>query len=420
MTMTDLVDIQNLINTDQLVASLSGLVNMPSPTGEEAEVASFVANQLEALGCEADTYALSDSQVSTLGVLKGQKPNKNLLLYSPLDTVTSNSAEEDLPWASPTMRDDLRAKAYVKDGHVVGLGAHNPKGHAACIIEAARVLKKLNVPLQGNVYFGFGAGGMPTHSRPNMPLDTGHGVGCQNLIDNMPKLDAAIVAKSGFAVTWEEVGFIWMDVRVSGTHTYVGSRHLLPYSNPIANASKLILKLEDWFEERAENHATENVKPQAVVSFAESGWERMPAFTPDSCRFIADLRFGPNTTGKQAEAEFRDKVKEFSKELGISVECKNIQTIEASATDFNSDIIQTTIGAWQDIKQRPHQPFTEMSGGTDANILRLNGIPTSRMGLPKAKLEDLDFAMGMNCASIEDLRDLTAMLVLSVIRYLKE
>lgn len=418
--MTSADHISALISNDNLTETLSDIVDIASPTGEEATLAAHISDKLASFGYDTETQPLGESQANAIAVLKGKSDGKRLLLYAPLDTVTSNSESEDLPWVGPELRPDMRAKAQVKDGHIIGLGAQNPKGHAACIVEAARILKQLDVPLAGDIYFGFGAGGMPTHSRPNMKPDTGHGVGCAHLLSLIPKPDAAIIAKSGAAVTWEEVGFIWIDVHVSGTHTYVGSIHLLPYESAISSAGKLIVKLEDWFEKRAEAHATDCVKPQGVVSFIDSGWERMPAFTPATCRFRIDLRFGPDISGDEAEAEFDEVLHKFCNELSITANFERVQTIEASRTDYNSEIIQTAIKAWEAVKEIPHQPFTEMSGATDANIIRQHGIPTARMGLPKADLPDFDFQMGMNCAALADLRNLTAMLVLSSLHYCGE
>ena len=134
--------------------------------------------------------------------------------------IRDSSTAEDTPWIGPELRDDMRAKAYIKDDHIFGLGAHNPKGHGACILETARVLKELNIDLPGDLYFGFGAGGMPTHGRAGFPHNSGHGSGCAKLLASLPKIDSAIIAKSGTSVTWEEVGFIWLDVTVAGKHNY--------------------------------------------------------------------------------------------------------------------------------------------------------------------------------------------------------
>lgn len=415
--MPNVSQITDLISEESLGALLSGMVDIPSPTGEEAALACFMSEKMTEFGYDSRVQPLTETQANAVATRPGSGDGKTLLLYAPLDTVTSNSESEDLPAAGPTLRPDMQSHAYTENGHVFGLGAQNPKGHGACILETARILNVAGVSLDGGVLFGFGAGGMPTHGRIGHSHDSGHGFGCQKLIESLPAPDGAIIAKSGLAVTWEEVGFIWLEVTVSGSHTYVGSRHLLPYTNAIAEASKLILDLEVWFEERASILATGQVRPQAIVSQIEAGWKRMPAFTPDCCTFLIDLRFGPDMSADEAEAQFKDQFEALTHKHGINASYRRTQTINASRTDFNDPVIQTTIDCWERLKGRKHEPLTLMSGATDANIIRKLGIPTARVGLPKADLDDIDFQLGMNCASIADMHALTELLVATTLEY---
>ncbi|MEM1389590.1 MAG: peptidase dimerization domain-containing protein [Pseudomonadota bacterium] len=411
--------IDTLISDEHLTETLCELVNTRSPTGEEASLAGQISARLRRYGVNADTQSFNKSQANAIGRIDGEG-DKSLLLYAPLDTVTSDHAEEDLPWAGPELRDDMRACAFVEDGHVFGLGAHNPKGHAACILETARVLAVMDTKLAGNLFFGFGAGGMPTHSRPGLPEDTGHGVGCRHLVESLPPMDGAIIAKSGTSVTWEEVGFVWLEVTVAGKHNYVGARHLMPYDNAIANAAQLILQLEEWFDTYAARNASENCRPQGTVAHMSSGWERMPAFTPECAKFLIDLRFTPEQTAEGVEKEFAEALKTFSAALNLQTSYRVTQTINASRTPPTSPVIKTAIRVWESIHGQPHIPFTVMSGATDANILRGLGIPTARIGLAKAKLPNIDFALGMNCVALSELRQLTKFLTLSVLNFLGE
>jgi len=409
--------IDDLISEDSLTQTLTDMVDIASPTGEEAPLAEYLSAKLISYGVAAQTQKIDDTQSNAFGKTTGQGSEKNLMLYAPIDTVTSNSTAEDTPWIGPELRDDMRAKAYIKDDHIFGLGAHNPKGHGACILETARVLKELNIDLPGDLYFGFGAGGMPTHGRAGFPHNSGHGSGCAKLLASLPKIDSAIIAKSGTSVTWEEVGFIWLEVTVAGKHNYVGARHLMPYDNPIANASKLILKLEDWFEDYSERHASDLCRPQGHIAHMESGWKRMPSFTPEAAQFLIDLRFTPQQNADDVEAELVSAIQSFADELGLSLSTKRVQTIDGSHTSPKTAIIKSTIQVWERLKARPHEAFTVMSGATDANILRQHGIPTARIGLAKAKLPNVDFALGMNCVALSELRHLTKFLTLSVLHY---
>jgi len=409
--------IDALISDESLTHTLSDMVNIASPTGEEASLAAHLCAKLESYDIEAQIQKISASQSNAFGKIDGRAGGKTLMLYAPIDTVTSNDEAEDLPWLGPDMRDDFRAKAYVKDGHVYGLGAHNPKGHGACILETAKVLKALDIELPGDLFFEFGAGGMPTHGRTGFAHGSGHGSGCAHMLAQMPNVNGAIIAKSGTSVTWEEVGFIWLEVIVSGKHNYVGARHLMPYDNAIANESKLILKLEDWFEGYSERHATDLCRPQGHIAHMESGWKRMPAFTPEAARFLIDLRFTPQQNADDVEAECVTAIEGFAAKLGLNITTKRIQTIDGSHTDPSDPIIKTTTEVWEHLNDRPHESFKVMSGATDANILRQNGIPTARIGLAKAKIPGVDFALGMNCVAISELRHLTKFLTLSVLHY---
>lgn len=403
------------VDRTRLVEILRALVDVPSPTGEEAPLARAIAASLTESGLEGAVQALGASQANAVGRIPGRGTGPSLLLYAPIDTVTSNNAAEDLPWVGPTLRPDMRAHSYVQGEHVFGLGAHNPKGHAACIIAAAEAIRAAGTELEGALLLGFGAGGMPTHARRGMPPDSGHGVGCAHLLRTGPKPDFALIAKSGWSVSWEEVGFCWFEVGVKGTHTYVGSRHLLPYRNAILDAGRLIERLEQWFPHWTEDHRSGLVAPQGVVSYIEGGWSRMPAFTPAICRFRVDLRVSPRTSCAEARARFGELLEAFRDELDIDIEWSCIAEIPGTSTPPDNWIIRSAVAGWETLEKRTHRPVAGLSGATDANILRGAGIPTARIGLPKARLADIDFQLGMNAVDILDLERLTRHLILVAI-----
>ena len=103
-----------------------------------------------------------------IGRIEGQGDGADLLLYAPLDTAFSTDPDRrmSVDRRSVAGRDD-DARAISRDGDVVGMGAENPKGYAACVIAAAQAIKAAAVPLKGSLLVGLGAGGMPTNRRPS-------------------------------------------------------------------------------------------------------------------------------------------------------------------------------------------------------------------------------------------------------------
>ena len=91
--------------------------------------------------------------------------------------------------------------------------------------------------------------------------------------------------------------------------------------------------------------------------------------------------------------------------------------IPGSRTAPEHWICTAAIRAWEAVAGAGHQPIPATSGATDANILRNRGIPTVRIGLPKAVDDgaELGFAAGMNTVDVAALELLTRHLVTTAV-----
>ncbi|MFD3588090.1 M20 family metallopeptidase [Streptomyces sp. NPDC058683] len=398
------------VSGDRLRELITGLVDIPSPTGDEGPLAEHIAATLTAAGCPARVQSLDDRQANAWARLSGDGTGPDLMLYAPIDTLTVGEESEDLPWIGPELRDDMRPRATVHDDLVVGLGASNPKGHAACVMMAAEAIALAGIPLTGDLVAAFGAGGMPTNARPGgTRRNTGQGVGCSFLLEQGVWTDYALIAKPGWTVSWDEVGLVWFEVTVHGTHTYVGSRHRLPYDNAVARAGEVARHLEEWFVEYADRHTAGTVAPQGIVSSIRGGWPRMAAVTPAACTLMVDLRIGPDTTPMQAKREFLAALDKVPADVTADL----VLAIPGTRTDPESWICRSATAGWEAFEGRAHEVIRGNSGATDANILRGRGIPTVRVGMPKVtdSLFDIDFARGMNTVSVQAMEKLTRHLI---------
>ncbi|AUS29976.1 MAG: peptidase dimerization domain-containing protein [Rhodococcus qingshengii] len=394
----------------------TSVVNIPSPTGDEAPLARHITAVLAASGIEAHTMDLDDRQANSWGRLRGDGSGPDLLLYAPIDTVTTGDPAEDLPWVGNELRADLTPHAQFDENYVIGLGASNPKGHAVCIVAAAEAIAAAGIPLRGDLVLGFGAGGMPTNARPgvgNPRRNTGQGVGCSFLLEQGVWADCALIAKPGWTVSWEEVGLAWFEITVHGLHTYVGSRHRLPYRNAITAAGEVVAKLEEWFPKYSAAHQDGLVAPQGIVANIRGGWERTASFTPEQVRLTVDLRLSPRTTPTAAKRELKAVVAEIAQSLDLQIDIEQVLAIPGEGSDPRMWLRRAAVHAWEAAEGEPHQDFFDASGATDANILRSRGIPTIRVGMPKvvdAPFE-VDFAMGMNTVDLAAAERFTKYLI---------
>ncbi|MEU6751032.1 peptidase dimerization domain-containing protein [Spirillospora sp. NPDC046719] len=410
------------IDDRRLTDLIAEMVDVPSPTGEEGPLARRLADRLAESGLDGRYQPIDDDQGNATGRLRGDGTGPDLLLYAPIDTLTVGTEEEDVPQVGPELRADMRPAAVVEGDFVIGLGASNPKGHGAAVIAAARAVAAAGVPLRGDLLVGLGAGGMPTNRR-TVPSarrhNAGQGNGCSFMLEQGMWADYAVIAKPGWTAAWEEVGLCWFDVRVHGTYSYVGSRHRMPYRNPIVDAGTVVAGLEAWFPEYAARHTGGLVAPQGNVGGIEGGWRRTASLSPATCRFHVDLRISPRTTPMQAKREFAEAIGTIlAAHPGIRLDWEMTLAIPGTETPEDDWIVRAAKTAWEELEGRPHEPILANSGATDANILRARGIPTVRTGMDRIGDDApmrLDFPAGMNVVDVREARRLVRALVHTIV-----
>ena len=409
----------NEIDADKLAELDRMMVTIPSPTGEEGQLAKTLVGVMKESGIHSSYQPMDAEQGNAIGRIGGAGDGADLLLYAPLDTAFSTNEEEECPWVGEGFPAEMTTNAFVRDGNVVGSGAENPKGYAACVIAAAQAIKAAGVPLKGTLLVGLGAGGMPTNRRPSQQkFHSGQGSGCAFMLAQGVRGDFAIIAKPGWSVAWEEVGLCWFKVIVRGDLNYTGVRHVVAGRNPIVHAARVIGLLEEWFSQYTNENSSGLVAPQGSINAIQGGWPHKPAFTPAACHFYVDLRVSPRVSPMDAKRQFAaaiGSIVQANPELAIDWEM--ILSIPGSFTDPSNWIIQSCVRAWEFVEKQKHKPRSGTSGATDANILRGAGIPTARLGMPRVRSANGSqrSVFSMDTSNVAGMTQLTKSLVYTII-----
>jgi acetylornithine deacetylase/succinyl-diaminopimelate desuccinylase-like protein len=394
---------RSTIDDAAIAELLLAMVAIPSPTGDEAPLAKFVADHLTRQGVQADVQPVGSNQANLVARLTGDGDGPTLLVYAPLDTAFSGNVEEDRPFLGDDPRADFALPPRQDGPFITGLGAENPKGFAAAGITALQAIARAGVPLRGEVVLVLASGSMPDDSRP------GHGSGIHYFLANGSVPDHAIVLKPGYAVGHEEVGLAWFRIVVHGAVNYTGIRHKGPYRNPIIDAARVVLALEAWFEEYSARHTDGLVAPQGSINAIRAGAAGRAAYVPATCEIDVDLRVGPRSSPDAVEAELRDAIEVIrAGDPALEVSLQRRVAFPGTSTDPTSWIVRSLTQAWQDREGREHVPLARGSGASDAAILRSAGIPTARIGLPPPSAPNPapGFSMGyVDVASIHRLAD---------------
>jgi len=271
------------------------LVEIPSPTGDTAEVARLYARRLEEIGMEVEV--LDDVFPATpivIGRLQGGLPGPSVALNGHLDTVP-------IP----------HAPARVEDGAVVGRGSADMKGALACAAETARVLKQSG-PFPGElVIVAIGLHEAPGGRGEDLTwLLREHGFRCDFAFVCELSGDTFVAAHMGQAtveITIEREGMVTHELK-----TAPGTPH------PILAAGKVIQAIEARNTELA---PVEHPWVGAETYFVGEvhGGDFYNRF-PTSCRIVGTRRWAPGNTLEGVEAEFRALLEPIAAETGCSIE----------------------------------------------------------------------------------------------------
>jgi acetylornithine deacetylase/succinyl-diaminopimelate desuccinylase-like protein len=264
---------------------------------------------------------------------------------------------------------------------------------------------------------GRGAGGMPTNRRPGLTrYNSGQGSGCSFMLEQGVRGDFAILAKPGWAVSWEEVGWCWFKVTVRGTLNYVGSRHAVPYRNPVVEAMQVIAGLEEWFPEYTARHTSGLVAPRGSVGAIAGGWPHKPSFVGTTCDLYVDVRVSPRTDPVQVKREFGEALARIqARHPGLELDWEMIVSVPGTRTDPEHWVVQSLMRAWEYVEGRPHEPRRNTSGATDAAILRGRGLPTARLGMPPAPVPPQYAGFSLGVANVGSMQRLTQALVYAIV-----
>ena len=131
------MQLESFLTTARLVELVKTLVAIPSPTGEEQAMADWVAAFLSELGLEQVTrLPVEEAGDSVFGWLNPKGSGPTLMLNFHLDTFEAFADWETNPF-----------EAVEKHGNLFGLGTHDMKGGAACVLAAVEAIVRSGVGL---------------------------------------------------------------------------------------------------------------------------------------------------------------------------------------------------------------------------------------------------------------------------------
>ena len=335
---------------------LTDLIRIPSVVGEESALASYLHQQLKALGLHCELHEVEPGRPNIYAILPGRKPGRRLNFCGHLDTVPPGDGWTTDPF-SPLER----------DGRMYGLGACDMKAGIACALTMIRALVQSGASFDGELSFA------------GVVDEEAHGKGARAMLTSqLGNVDAIVLAEPYPGDETKPIplgitGKILYDIRVRGKAAHGFRPHL--GVNAIEDAAAIIANLDRLDHPKHPEFGIGNTCTLKI----EGGYQIYSVVIPEQCRFEVNRLLVPGEDTDSAIRDMEKLVASLGLGSSVTIELKPPQ-YQPFVMDRDEPILQVFDDVYRHVMGV--EPFYEYASGiTDANIFTgEGGIPCLHLG----------------------------------------
>lgn len=310
------------VNGNEVVDLLQSLIRIPSPTGEEREVAQFIADYMRDAGFDEVEV---DAEWNVLGTIRGAKPGPSLLTLTHTDTGIPGRMEDPF---SGELRDGGQ---YGKDSEVVyGRGAAAPKCALSCYLNAGRALIEWGREnLSGTLQVACVIKDLNANHDGIRGLHQSIGLSPDFVIAGEPSNNQVVMGARGIS---------HVRVTFQGKETHWGKP--AEGVNPLYGLGQLLLNVENL------SLPTHEVLGAATTSAIEVASEMEPPHTPHEAWAVFDRRVLPEETIDDVLDAYRELATQVVAERpGLTATVEQVRGMYSFAADPDSRLKQALLEA---------------------------------------------------------------------------
>lgn len=390
----------------QTVIQLTGeLVKIPSvfrendPTGNETEVAHFVANYLRKIGIETYMEEVVPGRPNVIGIVDSGKPGKTLLFEGHTDVVTAGNLEA---WKYDPF------SAEITDGKMYGRGTNDTKGNLACMITAVQSLLLDKEEFTGKIILCIPCDEEGLMQGIKHFIKRGWADGVDGAIICEPEENQVCIAQRG-AIRLK------IDIYGKMAHGAISWSGI----NPNWRLAKLIVELEKLEKLEQEAYGEDpylkwpSITPTIIQSPVKG--EAQINVIPDHCMMTLDVR----TIPAQNHDELLQKIDAIIDRLKADdpdfvAEITVVDNRPPTLTSKDDPVVKAVYDAVLHVTEKT-PIYNGVPGATDGTFLHVHGIPIVTIGAG-----DRDMPHQINeYVEIEELAETTAIYREAALRFLK-
>lgn len=290
------------VKEEEIVAMCCDVINIPSPTGEELQMAHYMQAALRELGLNVTWQEVEEGRANVVGRWMGNGGGNNLMFNGHMDT--SNTGREDFLSGI-----GYKPNAVVKNGMIYGLGIYNMKGALVCYTHAIRALQRAGVTLKGDVIIAAVAGEIEKTQWGEFKGKEyrGYGYGTHYLVNHGIVPDMCILGEpTDMHVVLEHFGSLWVRISCTGIYVHTAFCEGREEMNSIRRMHELMGPILEWIAEWEKKASYGGRKAIVNLGGIRGGHAWRASRTPEKTDLFLDVRVPPTVAMSDARRDIQE------------------------------------------------------------------------------------------------------------------
>ncbi len=364
------------IKEDEIIAMSCDVINIPSPTGEELQMAEYMRDVLKRLGLNVTWQEVEEGRANVVGRWTGSGGGKNLMFNGHMDT-SNTGCEEFLTGLG------YKPSAVVRDGFIYGLGIYNMKGALVCYTHAVKALLRAGVKLKGDVIIAAVAGEIEKTQWGEFKGKQyrGYGFGTHYLVNHGILPDMCILGEpTDMHVVLEHFGSIWVRISCTGIYVHTAFCEGREEMNSIRRMYALMDPIMKWIAVWETKAAYGGKKAIVNLGGIRGGHAWRASRTPEKTDLFLDVRVPPSVPMSEARRDIQQLFLGLEKQHpDWGLEFETYVSVPGAQINQEHEMIQAIDANHERITgNRPEREVVTWC--SDASVLSRYGVETVNYG----------------------------------------
>jgi acetylornithine deacetylase len=364
------------VREDEVVAMACDVVNIPSPTGEELQMAQYMHDALQKLGLQVTWQEVEEGRANVVGRWTGSGGGKNLMFNGHMDT--SNTGREEFLTGI-----GYKPHAVVQNGFVYGLGIYNMKGALVCYTHAVRALQRAGVRLKGDVIIAAVAGEIEKTQWGEFKGKEyrGYGYGTHYLVNHGVLPDMCILGEpTDMHVVLEHFGSMWVRISCTGIYVHTAFCEGREEMNSIRRMHELMGPIMKWISNWEKKAAYGGRKAIVNLGGIRGGHAWRASRTPEKTDLFLDVRVPPTIAMRDARRDIQQVFLDLQKQHpDWGLEFETYVSVPGAQISEDHDMIRAIDANHERITGKPPERDV-VTWCSDASVLSRYGVETVNYG----------------------------------------